>query len=171
MSYPDENKEFVSVYVDKKIAKELKDLEGSEEQEKIVKDIIKRKKLDLENENDLLSDNVLIFKNVCLEHRNQLKKIYADEDAKLEEMFLELDATRSKFKKTSKDLQSAIRPLSDELDQCREKFKHLKDGIDGLNIYGSEKLVEFARTIQNMDDATKDIFGFILNHYKKENKR
>jgi len=164
----DENVEMDYVYIPKSIAKQLKDLDNADEQEKIVKKIIDKKKLDMEYENELLEDSLLQFKHVCLKHKIELQKVYDDQEKKLYDMWESMGDVRSKISANAKDLCKEINIISSEVSSLNRSVTTLKSNIGNLNLYAADKFASVIRLVHDMNDGTKAMLKSFFENFKKE---
>jgi len=149
------------VYLPVSIANKIEAADSVEAQASIAKEVINKKRLDITRENEMLEDDVLKFKSFCLTHRTEMRKIYQEEEDLLYKMWEDLDEkTTEKRKKIS--------GMSKQLSMFADDVNTLKKTIDGFNLYSAEKLAELARSIDAMDDNTKDILRYVLSATKKK---
>ena len=155
------------IWVSKELAAEYKSLETIEEQEKAVKAVITRKKLDLDDENNLLSESLLQFKSVCLVHKKELEKVYNEQGDILSALWVDMGDVSNNISRHAKQLASEISIISKAVSQTKGEVEGLRKSLNGLDVYSAEKLTALATQINRMDDDTKDILKFLLNNYNK----
>jgi len=150
------------IYVSKELAEQYEQLATVEAQEEAVKKVISRKRIDLEDEQEMLSDTLLQFKSVCLKHKIELEKVYAEQADKIYKLWECCGDVSSNISRHAASITSEISTINDQIDRASRRVSDLKSKTDSLNIYGAEKIIELARTVANLDDATKDILAQIL---------
>ena len=155
------------IWVPKKLADEYAKYETVQEQERLVKELINRKKINIENENEHLEEQMLQFKSVCLAHRRELEKAYTEESSKVEQLFLDLGDYSKKVRDSAEKLAGQIRPLSEEIENIEKNVSSIKKQLHGLDVFAVERLVDLASKLNQMDEGTKQIMQFLLNEYKK----
>ena len=143
------------IWVSKKVANEYKQLKGVEKEEQAVKKIIESKRLDLEEEQELLSDNVLLFKSVCLAHKKELGKVYKEQSDLLNTLWEDMGDVSSQISHHVKHITSQIAPLKKEI-------ASLKKEIEGLHLYVPEQFVRLVVQIGSMDEKTKSLLREVL---------
>jgi archaellum component FlaC len=153
-SLPHDQKELI--WVTKETAEAYKQLETVEEQEKMVKKIIHNKRLDIEGEQELLEENLLVFKGVCLAHRKELSKVYGEQNDLLEKLWEEVGDISGKINESAGELAAKIKPLKDEV-AC------LKREIEGLRLFVPDQLTRLAATVKSMDEDTRSLLRDLLN--------
>jgi uncharacterized coiled-coil DUF342 family protein len=153
---------YVSLYIDKNLAEQYKQLESVEAQEEAVKKLILRKGLDLEEENEHLSESLLQFKHVCLKHKIELQKVYNEQSENLYNLWESCGDVTSQISKHAKSIATEIEQINRSIAHTSSDVDKLKEKINSVNIYGAERIVELAKMIAKLDDATKDILSQIL---------
>ncbi len=151
-----ENDKKELIWVSKELAEEYKQLESVEEQERAVKKIIKDKRLDLEQEQELLSESLLQFKSVCLAHRKGLEKVYQEQADTLNTLWEDMGDVTTQINKSVTALANRIGPV-------RQQVEALKKEISGLNVYVPENLIHLAAQVATMDEKTKVLLQNLLN--------
>ncbi len=156
-----EDKELI--WVDKKLADEYKSLKSVEQQELLVKKVIEKRGLDLTEELEMLSDNTLQFKSVCLVHRKELEKIYAEESDKLYKLWEEMGDITSKISQHARAVAQQIDPIRREVSELSKNTSSLGKKIGQINLYIPDKLVQIASMVGAMDDKTKTLLRDLLD--------
>jgi chromosome segregation ATPase len=149
----DDRKELI--WVSKELADEYKQLESVEEQERAVKKIIESKRLDLEEEQELLSENVLLFKGVCLAHKKELSKVYQEQADLLNTLWEDMGDVSTQISQHVNQMTKQIAPLKREV-------ADLKKELDGLRLYVPERLARLAEQVSSMDEKTKSLLRELL---------
>lgn len=156
------------IWVPKKLAEEYKQLESCEEQEKLVKQVLRDRKLDIENELNMLSEDAIRFKASCLAHRNELHKIYMEEYGKVDQILSDTDSLHAKVRADAKKLESDLRPISDSINGMLENFSKLKKQLEEFNVYGADRVVDLVGRISQLDEKSKDALVFLAHNYMKK---
>lgn len=144
------------IWVSKELAEEYNQLESAKEQERAVKKIINDKRLDIEAEQELLSESLLQFKSVCLAHRKGLEKVYREQADTLNTLWEDMGDVTTQIDTSVNKLTGRISPL-------KQQVASLKKEIGGLNIYVPENLVKLASQVATMDDKTKILLHSLLD--------
>jgi hypothetical protein len=149
----DDRKELI--WVSKELADEYKQLKSVEEQERAVKKIINNKRLDLEEEQELLSENVLLFKSVCLAHKKALSSVYQEQSDMLYKLWEDMGDVSSQISQHVKQMTNQIAPLKREVSNLKKEF-------EGLRLYVPERLARLAEQVGSMDEKTKSLLRELL---------
>jgi len=155
-----EEKDYFSAFWPKSIIKKFKDIDSVEELAKLCEETIKDKRLNIKQQNENLEDDVLRFKSFCLSHRTHMREVYSEEEELLYKMWEDLD------KKTT-ETRNRIKDMSKEISKVSSSVGIFKKELSDLHIYGADRLLELANTINNMDQNTKDILRHVLSVNKK----
>ena len=152
------------IWVSAVLAEEYKQLDSVEEQERLVKKVIENKRLDIEAEQELLSESVLLFKSVCLAHRKALQQVYEEQSDLLYKMWEEMGDVSTQINSHVKQLTNQIKPLRNEVEE-------LKKEINSLSLYVPDKFVSVVEQVSNMDDRTKVLLRDVLDMDKQNEQR
>ena len=144
------------IWVSEKVAKQYKGLESGEEQEEIIRDLLKQKRIDMERENEQLEESVLVFKSVCLAHKREITKVYEEQAKLLEELWEESGDISMKVHDQVEKITEQIAPLKKEIDILKTKIRE-------LNIYIPENFVSLAAQVRGMDNDTKMLLRDLLD--------
>lgn len=156
------------IWVSKELEKEYNSFEDVSKQEAVIKKIIERKKIDIEQENEQLSDSLLQFKHTCLVHKRELEKVYHEESEKLYKLWEEMGDISSEVIRHARKVATEISPIKTAVSQLQSDISHLKKELSGLNFYIPDRLVEIASIVGKMDESTKTLLRDLLQ--KKEEK-
>jgi len=129
-------------------------------------DVVKSTVLSFRRETDVAievaEDLVTNLKSHYEEQRKNLRKLYEEEFELSYSLWEELDKKRS-------ETTEKIKEIREETKCIVEEVKELKESINGLNLYGMDKLLEVVRTFANLDDKSKEVLSFIIGQYHREN--
>jgi hypothetical protein len=151
------------IWVSKDLAKKFNELDTAEKQEAMVKEIIAKKRLELDRENESLEENMLLFKSVCLRHRNELAKVYEEESEKLEELFLSMGGIEAKVSKNVDEFVHKAKPISLEVSRLSEEVRRLNAAVSGINTHALENVIRLAKEFDNMGDKAKSLVRLMLD--------
>lgn len=154
----EEDKEYVGLYLPKKLAKSLKELEGGITQEKLIKQFFQRSKDNMRFELEDLDESLIQYKGYMLATKQAFEK------AKDEQLEAHVQLWE-KFEKELPDIEEKTRILTDRLKPLENHLDRLNKRINNLNIYKLENAVELIAKINNMAPETKNIFKFLLENY------
>lgn len=163
------NKELI--WVSKEFAAQYNELETLEAQERIAKEVLEKKRLDLSSEYELLDESLLQFKAVCLSHKNALEKVYIEEADKIYKMWEEMGDVRSKVSEHARALADEIKPLKNEIEYAQNAITDLKNQLDGLDVYGAERVAGLAETVAGLNEGAQGILKFMVDNYKQPQRR
>jgi len=149
----DDKKELI--WVSKKLAEEYNQLESVEEQERIVKKVITDKRLNIEAEQELLSESVIQFKSVCLAHRKALENVYKEQSDILIKLWEDMGDV-------STQINQHVRQMTDQVTPLKREVASLKKEIEGLRLYVPEQLARIAEQVGSMDEKTKSLLRELL---------
>ena len=155
----EEEKEYVSLYLPKSLAKKIKQLESGESHEDIVQSFLDESKRDIKNSLECLEDDVLEYKALMT------KAKVAFREAKEEQ----LQASYELWEKFEEDLPSVeekITKLINKLKPVERQLSQINDLLNGLSFYSIENAMELIGKINQMTSETKNIFKFLLENYK-----
>lgn len=152
------------IWVSKKLADEYNTLESVEEQEASVKRIIEKKRLDLDLENELLSESLLVFKSVCLVHKKELEKVYKEQADKLYALWEDTGDITTMVNQHARSVAAQIEPLKNEVVGLKRNIDELKRSLEGLHLYVPQQLAEITTQVAKMDDKTKGLLSVLLHH-------
>ena len=144
------------IWVPKKFADEYKQLESIEKQEAAVKKLIDDKRLDIDAEQELLSESLLRFKHTCLTHKIELRKVYQEQADALDALWHEMGDITSQINRHVEQIVQQISPAA-------RHIAALKKEIQELHIYIPENLVRLAGQVSTMDATTKLLLRTLLN--------
>lgn len=156
-----DNKELI--WVSAEFAEEYKQLDSVEAQERAVKKIIQDKQLDLDREQELLSENLLQFKSVCLVHRKELQKVYQEQADTLYTLWEDMGDVTSEIGEHARKVADIILPLKNEVQSLAKQVSQLKKEISELHLYIPEQLVTLTLQVASMDEKTKILLRNLLN--------
>ena len=151
------------IWVSKELAEEYKSLESTEAQEAAVKKVISQKRLDLDAEQELLSESMLIFKSVCLAHKKELTKVYNEQSDALYKMWEDMGDVSSEVVKHAKATAELIAPIRTEVAALRKQIDGIKHDLCGLDLYIPENMCRLAESVAGMDENTKVILQKLLS--------
>jgi Zn-dependent oligopeptidase len=161
------DKEYITFWGDKKLAEKFKQAQTEEAQAKIALEVIEQKKIDFRQELELLKESELVFRAVCITHKNELQKVYAEQAKLLETMWCEMGDAGIEVRKHAQQLANEISPIKQQVSDLRQEVDSLKKELSSFRIYDAEKLTGLVKSIEGMSEGTKSIMQFLLSEYKK----
>jgi len=156
------------VYIDKKLAEKIKQFESIELQEEAVKDVIRKKKLDLSSEFEQLDESLLMFKSTCLTHKKELEKIYKEQAEALYNMWETDGDVGSTIIQHARKMANELHPVKTEIRELIDSIKELKKLTGELHL--PYKFVESVEAISRMNSETKDLLSRFLKFSMEEPK-
>lgn len=153
-----EDKEYVGLYLPKKLAKSLKELEDGITQEKLIKQFFEHSKDDLRASLEDLQEGILRYKGMMVTAKQAFK------EAKEEQLGASYKLWE-KFEKELPDIEEKTRVLTDRLKPLENQLNRLNERINNINVHKLERSVELIEKLNNMAPETKNIFKFLLENY------
>jgi len=150
------------IWVSKELADEYNSMESVEAQEAAVKKVIERKRLDLEEEQELLSESMLMFKSVCLAHKKELGRVYEEQAEALYKMWEDMGDVSSEVTKHAKATAGLISPIRTEVAALRKDIDGIKTDLRGLDLYIPENMARLAEYVSRMDEKTQLLLSKLL---------
>jgi len=152
------------IWVSKDLAQKYKDMDGSEELEMAVRKVIEKKRLDLEGEQELLSESLLMFKSVCLAHKRELEKAYQVQADNIYSLWEEMGDVSSLVGQHAKAIAAQIDPIRREISETKKTVDELKRALQSLDLYVPQQLAAVTEQVARMDEKTKALLSTLLNH-------
>jgi len=156
------------VWLPKSIADKVKQLETVEAADKLIQEYIKTKRQDFIRELENLDDDVLIFKGVCLKHRQELKKVYVEQSELLDRLWEDCGDMGSKIHRHAVALAAELTPLTAEVKNLKASIEEVKRLIGQADFYPQQTFVSTVESIARMDDKTKGLLRGLLDLKKAE---
>ncbi len=156
------------IYVDKEFADKYEELESSKGQAEIAKEILAAKKIDISKELDQLDDDMVRFKSVCLIHKQELAKVYDEQNDLVEKLISEMWDCKPQAQAAAVKLAAEIEPLSSIVNALETSVTKLKGDLNSLDIYGMDRLIELTEKLSSLDSASLEIFKFLTVNYTRE---
>jgi len=150
------------IWVSKELADEYNAMESVEAQEAAVKKVIERKRLDLEEEQELLSESLLMFKSVCLAHKKELGRVYKEQAEALYKMWEDMGDVSSEVTRHARSTAELIAPIRAEVAALRKDIDGVKTDLSGLNLYIPENMARLAESVSRMDEKTQVLLSKLL---------
>ena len=142
----------------------VKDLQLLDEVEEISQDKIKNliKRFKEENEEMVLENidsNVLSLRTKAQQMRELYENVVEEEGDKTYELWEKLDSKRDIYKSKLDELKNVI-------GDCRKDLELFKNGIDSIDFYGIDRLVECIDKIRKLDDRDKELLSKLFDSHK-----
>jgi archaellum component FlaC len=112
-----EEKEYV--YLDKRVAEKIKNLDSVEHQLEVIGNILEERKKDMRIDMENLDDDMLQFKAFSAKYRQELEKVYEEQQNKAYKLW-------EKYNEELPRVREALKPVIDEVNK-------LTDIVDALN--------------------------------------
>ena len=155
------------VWLPKSIVDKVKQLDTVEEADKLIQEYIKKKKADFNDDLENLDEDVLLFKSVCLKHRNELKKVYDEQSDLLDKLWEDCGDMGSKIHRHAKALAEELKPITAEVNALKTSIHEVKRLLDTVNFYPPHTLIQVTESVARMDDSTKELLRDLLNTRQK----
>ena len=155
------------IWVPKDLAEQFQKLDSHEKQLEMVLEIIRRKKSDFMTEQEMLDEDLLEFKAVCLKHRKELETVYDEQAKKLEDLWKSQGDISSKINQHAKEVAGQLRPITHEVSELTDAVNILKKALDNIQLHIPHSLVQVAETISHMDEHTKEVLHVVLTSMQK----
>ena len=151
------------VWLPKSVADKVKQIETVEEADSMIQEYIKTKRQDFTRELENLDDDVLIFKGVCLRHRQELKKVYDEQADLLDKLWEDCGDMGSKIHKHAVAMAAELAPLTAEVKSLKSSIEEVKKLIHEVSFYPAQQFVSTVESVARMDDKTKGLLRDLLD--------
>lgn len=151
------------VWLPKSVAAKVKLVETVEEADNMIQEYIKTKRQDFTRELENLDDDVLIFKGVCLKHRQELKKVYDEQTDLLDKLWEDCGDMGSKIHEHAVALAAELAPLTAEVKNLKSSIEEVKRLIGQVDFYPQQTFIQTVESIARMDDKTKGLLRDLLD--------
>lgn len=151
------------IWVDEKIAEEFEKLSSVEAAQESIEKIIKQRKLDMSLDQEQLSDAIIMFKSYCLSHKKALEEAYKEQESQIYRLWEECGDISSTIHKQTEALVNSIKPIQQAITDLKTNVSQLRKEVASIDIPISQKLVNLASSIAEMDDKTKTVLKALLN--------
>lgn len=166
-----ENKEYVSLWVTKETAAELKKLQSGENEKLMVEEVAKKLQLNIESELRQLDDDLARYKAACVVFKQSLMGVYSSQQEEIEKvidnMWDIMPKVKSESKKLVVEIEKEISPLKQQLDETAKSVEKIKTEFNNINFYAAERMVDLVVKINQLDDGSKEILKFLMNEYQQ----
>ena len=156
------------VWLPKSVAAKVKLVETVEEADSMIQEYIKTKRQDFTRELENLDDDVLIFKGVCLRHRQELKKVYDEQAGLLDKLWEDCGDMGSKVHKHAVAMAAELAPLTAEVKSLKSSIEEVKRLIGQVDFYPQQTFIQTVESVARMDDKTKGLLRDLLDLKKVE---
>lgn len=166
-----ENKEYVSLWVTKETAAELKKLQSGENEKLMVEEVAKKLQLNIESELRQLDDDLARYKAACVVFKQSIMGVYSSQQEEIEKvidnMWDIMPKVKSESKKLVVEIEKEIFPLKQQLDETAKSVEQIKTAFNNINFYAAERMVDLVVKINQLDDGSKEILKFLMNEYQQ----
>ncbi|ALM61993.1 hypothetical protein AXI64_gp214 [Vibrio phage qdvp001] len=165
-------KEYVSLWLSKESAEEIKKLQSCDNEKHMVEEVAKKLSLNIERELTQLDDDLARYKAACIVFKNSLTDVYHEQQEEIDKVIDTVWDVMPKVKqettKLVNTLQEDLEPLNKQLKETEIRIENLKSQFNGINFYAAERMTELVDKISNLDEDSKEILKFLTSEYKKE---
>ena len=151
------------VWLPKSVAAKVKLVETVEEADSMIQEYIKTKRQDFTRELENLDDDVLMFKGVCLRHRQELKKVYDEQVDLLDRLWEDCGGMGSEIHKHAVGMAAELAPLTAEVKNLKSSIEEVKKLIHEVSFYPAQQFVSTVESVARMDDKTKGLLRDLLD--------
>lgn len=155
------------VWLSKSITDKVKQVDTVEEADRLIQEYIQLKRNNFKHELENLDDDVLLFKSVCLKHRNELKKVYDEQSELLDNLWKDCGDMGSKIHRHAKTLAEELKPITAEVNYLKTSILEVKRLLDTVNFYPPHTLIQVTESVARMDASTKELLRDLLNTRQK----
>lgn len=156
------------IWVEKEFAEKYKLLESdknkNEERCKVfdeyIEKISKSSREDFKANLESLEEDAAIYTGLMLKVKQAFGKA---KDTALEASY----ALWEEFDKEHPNINKKINDLCELLDPLEKKLNNINACLGKIQIYNIEKLVEAVRTLTNLCGTNKEMFDFLITHFKR----
>lgn len=165
-------KEYVSLWLSKDTAQEVKNLQSCDNEKVMVQEVAKKLSLNIEQELSQLDDDLARYKAACIVFKNSLTNVYREQQEEIEKVIDTVWDVMPKVKQETTKLvdtvQADLAPLNEQLKETELRVENLKSQFNSINFYAAERMTELVDKISNLDEGSKEILKFLALEYKKE---
>jgi len=140
-----EEKEYV--YLDKRVAEKIKNLDSVEHQLEVIGNILEERKKDMRIDMENLDDDMLQFKAFSAKYRQELEKVYEEQQNKAYKLW-------EKYNKDFPKIQTALKPVLEEVNKLIDVIDELSKKLSVISSWEVERISNLFNILQNL--STKD---------------
>lgn len=164
-------KTYVSVWVNKDIAEEIKKLESTSNEKAIVQQVAKSLNLNIEQELSQLDDDLARYKAACIVFKNSLKEVYHAQQLEIEDIINSqweiMPTIKEETRKMITQINTELLPLNENIETTKQSVESLKKEIGSIQFWYAEQMLKLVEQINTMDETSKELLKFMMNTYKK----
>ena len=164
-------KEYVSLWLSKESAEEIKKLQSCENEKVMVKEVAKKLSLNIEGELSQLDDDLARYKAACIVFKNSLAEVYHEQQDEIDKVINTVWDIMPKVKQETTKLVNTVKqdlePLNTQLKETEERVENLKTQFNSINFYAAERMTELVDKISSLDEGSKEILKFLASEYNK----
>jgi uncharacterized coiled-coil DUF342 family protein len=155
-----EEKEYVSLYIPKSLAKQLKDIQNGEETNKVILKYIEAVKNDIRLNAETFEPEILSFRAAIAKAKQEFEKAKNEEIDTFEAIWDNYDKQISEIKNKIKVLKETVEPLKKEMNE-------LNKSLSALSIYGVDNLLTLIQKVQTLSENDAKALSFFIENYKR----
>ena len=146
------------VYINKDFAAQIEAANGDKLlQERVIEDILQRKKREVTYEMDILDEQVLQFKLAGSRFERALSEAYDAQDAKIQKLIDVAQDQHQKITDSAKLLASKISPLKQELDVMFKGLEEFDRRLVHINQYRMQDFLNILERINALSEQDKTL--------------
>lgn len=163
----DEKRELVWLPAD--LAAKVKGANDRKAYEDALYELIRSRKLNMEQELSNLNDDVAVFRGACTSYRTALEKVVREEADKMDELAEKAGEVMSSLRKSFKDFAAqSMEPLTRQIQQTERAVEAVKRWKDSFYLTIPHELTRLSECLARMDEPTKQILRDLLDRGRQD---
>ena len=150
-----EDKELI--WISKELAEEYKRLDTDIEKSNMVNEIIRKKRIDINDDLEYLEEDLIRFKGFALSYASKFQEAYKEQGLKIEKIWDDCQEPIEKVRAETNKVKKEIGGILDVV-------KNISHSLENLDTYKLESIIKIIDKYNMMTDEDKEIFSLILNN-------
>lgn len=149
-----EEKEYV--YLDKRVAEKIKNLDSVEHQLEVIGNILEERKKDIRLDMENLDDDMLQFKAFAVKYRKELEEVYKDQQDKAYKLW-------EKYNEELPRVREALKPVIDEVNKLTDIVDALNKKLTAISSWEVKELSTLLDILQHLSTKNASQIRKIVN--------
>lgn len=146
------------VYINKDFAEQIKAADGDKIlQEKVIEDILQRKRREITYEMEILDEQVLQFKLAGSRFERALSEAYDAQDLKIQKLIDISSEQHQKIYDSAKNLANKINPISREIDTMLKSLESFDQRLSSINQYRIQDFLDILERISALSNRDREL--------------
>ena len=156
------SEEKVLVWLPKKMAEKVKDLDSDELKFDLVSKYVDESKLDMKYAVEGIDEDVIVFKASLIKARAEFKKVVYEQTSGMDKLWQVHNLKASEINRKVSTLLKELKPITEELNAINALFGK-------IGTYNIERVIESLQKISNLYGKEKEMVQFVINHFGEDN--